>query len=360
MRKKRILFVTLSLGGGGAERVVSILSSELARRGQDVRLLLFERSPKEYTLNEEVEVYEFGWPQGWCKLHRIYKRIRRMREMIREIAPDIIIPFLALPTVYTYLASLGLRELTFISTVRNNPSLYPASPLMRRLVNRITKKSDRIMLQTGEQRGYFSERLNSKIFVVPNPVKQEMLDTIYHYKPEVRKIVSMGRLTKQKNHPLLIRAFAKISATVEELRLVIYGEGEERKNLEELVKELGLSEKVSLPGKTSQVSEKLAEADIFVLSSDYEGLPNTLIEAMAVGLPCISTACPTGPKDLIHNGQDGLLTKVGDEEELYTAMKMLAGSFEDRRRMGMEAKRKIREALSVDRVVDMFEEQVLR
>lgn len=360
MRERRILFVTLSLGGGGAERVVSILSSELAQRGEDVHLLLFERSPMEYSLSEKVKVYEFGWPQGWCKLHRICKRIGRMREMVQEIAPDIIIPFLALPTVYVYLASLGMRDITFISTVRNNPSLYPASPLMRRMVNRITQKSDKIMLQTGEQREYFSDRLNSKIFVVPNPVKQEMLDKDYRYRPQVKKIVSMGRLTKQKNHQLLIKAFAKLSEEVKELSLVIYGEGEERRCLEDLVKELGLSQKISFPGKTSQVSEVLSKADIFVLSSDYEGLPNTLIEAMAVGLPCVSTSCPTGPGDLIQNGREGLLTRVGNEEELVRAMRYLIANFEERREMGMAAKRKIREGFSVSKVVDMFEEQVLR
>lgn len=360
MKKKRILFVTLSLGGGGAERVVSILSSELAERGEDVHLLLFERSAKEYALSEKVKVHEFGQPGGWCKLHRIYRRIRRMRKMIQEIAPDIILPFLAMPTAYTYLASLGLKNISFVTTVRNNPSLYPKSPLMRKLVNHITEKSDGIMLQTEEQREYFLDSLSSKIFVVPNPVKQEMLDTVYHYRPEVKRIVSMGRLTKQKNHPLLIKAFAKFSAPFEDLHLVIYGEGEERENLEALVKELGLSQKVSLPGKTSQVSEVLSEADLFVLSSDYEGLPNTLIEAMAVGLPCISTACPTGPKDLIQSGQDGLLTKVGSEEELCMAMEMFRGSFEDRKRMGMASKQKIRENFSIGKIVDMFEKQVLR
>lgn len=355
MKKKRILFITLFLAKGGAERAVSIFSSELARRGEDVHLILFKRLPNEYPLAKEVKVYEFGWMMNWSKLG-LCKRIMQMRQLIRRIAPDIVIPFLAMPTVYTYFGCLGLKKLTFISTVRNNPLLYIERPLMKRLVNYITEKSDKIMLQTQEQRRYFPNKLGSKIFVVPNPVEQQMLDTAYYCRREVKRIVSVGRLNKQKNHTLLIKAFARLSDSFKELSLVIYGEGNDREKLEQLINKLGLRQRVSLPGNIEKVSEELARADLFVLSSDYEGLPNTLIEAMAVGVPCISTACPTGPKDLIQNKRDGLLTRVGDEERLARAMKYLITNFEERQKISMAAKCKIRESFSVSKVVDIFEE----
>lgn len=360
MKRKRILFITLFLSEGGAERTVSILSSELAKRGLDVHLILFDRYPKEYALAREVKLHELRAPEGWCRLDSICKKVGRMRKIIKEIAPDIIIPFLAIPTFYAYLASRGLKNCTFISTVRNNPLLYPESALKRNVVNLITKKSDKIMLQTPEQEMYFPHKLSSKIFVIPNPVKQEILDTVYECRPEVKRIIAIGRFFKQKNHSLLIRAFGKLSEKWKDLRLVIYGEGGERKNLEKLIKELRLTKRVHLPGKIANVHEALAKGDVFVLSSDYEGLPNTLIEAMAVGLPCISTACPTGPRDLIQNGRDGLLVRVGDEAGLAGAMEHLIQNFEVRQRLGTAARKKIQKKFETSKVVDLFEEQVLK
>ena len=134
-------------------------------------------------------------------------------------------------------------------------------------------------------------------------------------------IVNVGRLSKQKNHTLLINAFKDIVEKYPEYKLVIWGEGKEREALTEYIKNKGLSEQVSFPGNTSNVIAEIYDNALFVLSSDFEGMPNALLEAMALGLPCISTKCPCGgPEDIITDHHDGILVPVNDKAALVHAM----------------------------------------
>lgn len=335
--EKRVLFVTLSLAGGGAERVVSILSSELAEQGRDVHLILYDRKNNEYPLSSKVKLQELSRPIGSNPLSRLFNRVIELRRIIKEITPDIVIPFLAKPTEHVFFATRGMR-LKFIATVRNNPKLYPSSSGLRYVANWITRHSDAIMLQTAEQASYFKTE-SDRVFVVPNPVKQEMIDTQYQYKTSIHTIATFGRLNEQKNHELLINAFSVFCKRYPEFELNIWGEGEKKSVLEKLICDKKMSDKIHLCGNTSKVKDELLNTDIFVLSSNYEGLPNSLMEAMAVGVPVISTDCPTGPKDLITNKENGILVTSDSVDELVNALKLLASDYQLRKYIGQNAKK---------------------
>ncbi len=353
---KRMMILILSLRGGGAERVASILSSVLADRGEDVHVVIYERKDNECQLSDKVKFHLLKQPHGDNKIWRLVNRIRGLRNLIKEINPDVIIPFLALPTVHAYFATRGLG-IRFIATVRNNPILYPNNKKLRNLVNWITKQADGIMLQTEGQRTFFEVQEN-KTFVVCNPVKQEMLDAEYQYNEEAKVIATFGRLNEQKNHALLIKAFAKVTKKYPSIVLNIWGEGEEKSNLEQQIAEMKLEDKVFLQGNTPDVKNELVKTDIFVLSSDYEGLPNALMEAMAVGLPCISTDCPTGPRDLIKDSENGLLVSVGSDEAMADAMIKLLDSAVLREQIGQNAAQTMRLNYSAEIIADKFMEAI--
>ena len=160
--------------------------------------------------------------------------------------------------------------------------------------------------------------------------------------------MSVGRLNKQKNYPLLLRSFKDLHSEYAEYKLVIYGDGPERQSLEALIKDLGLSEVVLLPGAINNVPEVIYNASLFVLPSDFEGMPNALMEAMALGLPCISTDCPCGgARELIENDKNGLLVPVGDEKSIVSAIRFMLNNPEKAKQMGMNAM-KIRSTHSLD------------
>lgn len=334
---KRVLFITFSLAGGGAERVVSILGSNLAEEGKDIHLIIYDRKEKEYPISPKVKLYVLEPSKGKTRLSRLINRVLEIRKLVETIKPDVVVPFLAKPTEHMFLATQGMK-LKLVCTIRNNPKLYPSQKSLRFFVNWITKKAERIMLQTDEQRCYFKNE-RDKTFVVYNPVKQEMLDAQYYYRTEIRIIATFGRLKEQKNQRLLIEAFSEFLERHSEFELNIWGEGEQKEKLEQLVIDKGLDKKIHLMGSTQNVKKELLNTDIFVLSSNYEGLPNSLMEAMAVGVPSISTNCPTGPKDLIDDNVNGLLVATGSKEELVAAMSRLADDFKMRKFIGTNAKK---------------------
>ena len=195
--------------------------------------------------------------------------------------------------------------------------------------------ADGCVFQTEQAKAWFPESLQKKSAVIMNQVS----DAFFSRPPAAERgeIAAVGRLSAQKNHALLIRAFSRLPDTGD--RLVIYGEGELRPALEALVEELGLSGRVLLPGQCDDVPRALGCAKLFVLPSDYEGMPNALLEAMALGLPCISTDCPCGgPASVIRSGENGLLVPTGDEEALSRAMAALLSDAERRRTLAENAR----------------------
>ena len=346
----KILFAALSLTGGGAERVVSVLSSALAEKGYEVGVLVFKTSQAEYALSDRVRCYRMDEETYASKA----KRVQFIRRVLKQARPDYLIPFVFEPMLYCYIADLGLPT-KYIATVRNYPKLYPSEPWRRALAAWMSTHCHRCMLQTREQADCFRGRSGDSWFVVPNPVDSRFLSAEYTYRETAKRLTAVGRLNEQKDYPTMIAAFAMAADKFPGAVLDIYGAGEEREHLEQEIRDRHLENRVFLRGRTENVLDALKQADGYVLSSSYEGMPNALMEAMAVGLPCVSTACPTGPRDLIEDGENGLLVPVGDPAAMAATMEKLLGSFTLRKRLGENARKTIQESYTLDSVTAAFE-----
>lgn len=347
----KILFAALSLTGGGAERVVSVLSSALAEKGYEVGVLLFQTSKAEYALSDRVKRFQMDAETYVSK----GKRLRFIRKVLKQTRPDYLIPFVFEPMLYCYIANLGLPT-KYIATVRNYPKLYPSESWRRAVAAWISTHCHKCMLQTQEQAACFRWKSEDSWFVVPNPVDSRFPQAEYTCRETAKRLTAAGRLNEQKDYPTMIAAFAMAADKFPEAVLDIYGAGEERERLEQDIQDRHLENRVFLRGRTENVLEALKQADGYILSSKYEGMPNSLMEAMAVGLPCVSTVCPTGPRDLIEDGESGLLVPVGNAQALAAAMEKLLSDADLRKRLGENARKTIQERYTLDSVVAAFEE----
>ena len=217
------------------------------------------------------------------------------------------------PNFRAMIATRGLPVKTLVS-VRNDPNKEYAGKLGWFVGKVLLPMADGCVFQTGDAQKWFPRKLQSKSKIIYNAVKEDFYSV--ERKPIRGEIVTCGRLTEQKNHKLLINAFAKVQKAYPFAVLKIYGEGTLREELQDQINALDLNEKVFLMGATNNVAKALESADLFVLSSDYEGMPNALMEAMAAGVPCISTDCPCGgPRELL--GADSLqLVEIGNEKSM--------------------------------------------
>ena len=331
----KIMFNTSSMGKGGAERVISILANELIKEN-DVSILVNTKENQAYTLNEKIKLLELDEKYNPIALFRNIKRIWTSYKILNKEQPDIIISFLPIPSYRI----LFLRKLIKIPTIisdRNDPNMEYHSFISKFLMKRLYPKADGFVFQTEEQKEFFNKDIQNKSVIIYNPIKDEFLNTNKETQKE-DTIISVGRLAEQKNQKMLIEAFSKIANEYPSYKLKIFGAGPLEEKLKRQIEELKLSDRILLCGVCDDIKTELEKAKIFVLSSDYEGMPNALIEAMAVGLPVISTNCPCGgPKELIGNEKNGLLIEVGNVENLTKKMKYLIENQEDAVRMGKNA-----------------------
>ncbi|HHU55795.1 MAG TPA: glycosyltransferase family 4 protein [Acholeplasmataceae bacterium] len=320
MRKSnRILFIISSLGTGGAERVVSELANYFCNKNNKVSILLLSRNDISYELNKNIKIiYGSNQINGKNRISDFFLRINLIRKYIRLIQPNITISFLSTINIYSCLA-IGFSKNKLIVSERNDPKKSPSERIKRLVRNIVYYLSDGYVFQTNEARNYFYSKIKNKGIVISNPIKPNLPDV--YIGERTKRIVAVGRLEAQKNYPLLIKAFYLISNEFKDYIVEIYGEGQERSELSKLINELNLNNRVLLMGRHSDVHERIKDASLYVLSSDYEGMPNALMEAMALGLPCIATNCSGGgPKTLITNGVNGILVSIDDEVSLSTQM----------------------------------------
>lgn len=343
---KTLMFYINSLNKGGAERVLLQLAERFAAQGYRAVFVTSFRSEDEYPVPEGVErisMEERNLPQS--RLKKNISRIRALRKLCKEYKPKALIAFMAEPNFRAVLATCGLPVKTLIS-VRNVPEKEYAGRLFHFVGKHILPMADGCVFQTEEARSWFPARLQTKSRIIMNQVSRAFFDESPSH--EKKDIHAVGRLNRQKNHAMLIRAFARLENCGD--RLIIHGEGPLRPELEELIKELGLEGRVLLPGLSSNVPADIKGAKIFVLPSDYEGMPNVLLEAMALGLCCIATDCPCGgPGAVIDEGENGCLIPVGDEDALTSRLRELLEDESKRRLMGQKA-RESAEAFSPERI----------
>lgn len=327
MAGKKILFHINSLGKGGAERVVSVLSGFFCADGYEVTVFTLWRAKEEYRLAEGIKRINLSDAYGDKAPGRIQlaaKRLIALRKLIRAEKPDVVISFCNKANFRSCYALTGMKT-PLLTSVRNDPKVdyLPYKTAMRIM----QKKASGCVFQTPDAMACFSEEFQKKSRVIWNPVDEKYLLQMDapKEKSSEKYIVTVGRLAKQKNQMLLLKAFHKITEEFSDVSLRIYGEESEAGIKDELLSYVNQWQlDVRFMGQSSRLEQEIRDAALFVLPSDYEGMPNVLIEAMALGLPCISTDCPCGgPRELIKSGISGYLIPVGGEDELADAMRKI-------------------------------------
>ena len=346
-----IAFVIPSLGPGGAERVATLLCNFWAGAGHAVTLITFEGDDTApfYPLDRRVAVRKLAASagSGSARFLNNINRVSRLRVLLRELCPDALVAFTTDANVISLLATLGSKIPVVIS--ERNQLDRPGLASVHRLARRITYPfADAVVVQTEDIASWMRGRFRVPVHVVPNPVRVPDSNS-----PGVAKgqplIIGVGRLTAQKGFDILIEAFARVAAKHLDWRLVIYGEGPDRKELETLRDALALQGKVSFPGLTRNIDTAFVEAGLFALPSRFEGYPNALLEALAAGLPVIATSAPGGASEILENGKYGLLVAPGDATALASALEKMMSDPALRAGYGAQASKAVAE-LNVDTI----------
>lgn len=311
---------------GGAERVISILANACSKEGYNVIFIVGSDKDSFYKLNSDIQfiklLINYGNNTFFSQVKRNIIEITRLIKVLKVEKPDVFISFIRNVPAIIICKIVGIKV---IVSERNNPIYDPPNKVWRILRKLIYPFATRIVFQTTDAKKYFSKSIQYNSCVIPNPINNDIYGKFYVEKEKI--IVSVGRLSKQKDHETLIRAFSIVSKKFQNYKLVIYGEGNMRNRLEDIIHECGLEDNVFLPGKKENIYELMSKAEIFVLSSIYEGYPNAVIEAMALGLPVISTNCQYGPSEIITDGYNGLLVKVGDYVEMAQKIEYLIENY---------------------------------
>ena len=344
---KRLMLVTHKMTGGGCERVIATLLTRFVADGLSCTLVTECSVPSFYPLPEGLkQIALLDAPH--MRAADVPRAYGKLRALVKREQPDLVLAMPEKVNVWTVLFLLGTGVPVVVSE-RNDPRRHPENRVKRMLRRLIYPFAAGFVFQTQQAADYFSKRIRARGVVLPNP-----LDTSRLPEPRAtareKTVLGAGRLEPQKNFPLLIRAFAGFYREHPGWRLLVYGEGSEREALTALAKTLLPESAYAFPGQTESLPDKLAHSGMFVLSSDFEGMPNVLIEAMAVGCPCIATDCPAGGcAALLTNETNGLLVPVNDEAALTGAMARVADAPELASSLGQNAAA-VREALS-ERVI---------
>lgn len=317
---KKLIIVINEMNYGGGQRVVANLSNYFSDRCIDVILLSISSKGSVYPLHENVRQLTIKkHEQGKNKLSRLFGTITEVRDLLAKEKPDIVLSFLVDINILI-IPAMFFQKIPLVISERNDPVRNPSSIIKRFLRKILYRFAEGYVFQTEQARDYFSDSIKERSCVIPNPIFEESIPERYMGKPE-DYVVAVGRLEKQKNHKLLIDSFCQVNKIFSNTELRIYGEGSLRGELETYISSKKANQTIHLMGASKHVLEHVKRAKAFVLSSDYEGMPNALIEAMACGIPCISTDCPCGGPDfLITNGENGILVPTQDEESLSVAI----------------------------------------
>ena len=338
MIENKIYVCCHSLGRGGAERVLSILSNVFIKHYKEVVYICwFSNKTVAYNINPKVKII---WIEKEIQSRQLLKKIFWFRCFVKQNCPSILLSFLTPINMIVLTSLLGMNKNIVVSE-RNDPHLYFRKYRFESLLcvfrNFLYHKSKGIIVQSQSIKDYYKGLLKNKCSIIYNPINMDktMVGAALDKEKENR-IVTVGRLEPQKNHKLLIEAFSLFCKTHINFRLEIYGEGSCRKELEEYILSLGLKEKVLLHGVADDIFHCITSAKVFVLSSIYEGMSNALIEAMSLGLPCISTKV-SGAVDLIENGVNGILIDCGDVTQLVGALNKICTNEEYANMLGNNA-----------------------
>ncbi|WP_459936691.1 glycosyltransferase family 4 protein [Desulfonatronum parangueonense] len=366
MKKTKILIFINSLTCGGAERVASSLAGYLARSGCAVIVVTMHGKERDfYRLDESVTRYCLDTAHDKSFLGKILVNIsnfRRLRQILSHDKPDVVLGMMTKCAVMSILTGLGLPVRVVVSE-RSYPGKKKIAWLLAQQRWLLYCQATALAAQTSEEAIWLKRHVAAaNIKVIPNAIFWPLPEREPVILPQDwlasgdKVMLAAGRLSQVKGFDLLIKAYSMIGPHRSAWKLVIVGKDGDagdtgtRDHLVKLVRNLGLEGRVFLPGLAGNIGDWYERADIFVLSSRYEGFPNVLLEAMACGCPCIAFDCETGPRDIIKNSENGLLVPAEDVPALARAMEQLMLDQDYRKELGSRAVA-VRETFSEETVM---------
>lgn len=318
----KVIILTDHFGNGGAERVASLIVNGLSQNGKnEVHVCVFE-DVNNYNIQKERIFFHVLADNNKGHTYNAYLKIKNLTGVIKTVKPEVIYSFGPIMAGYVYIAKLlsGHKTLKVIDSERNDPRFEPVQNWKKKIRNYCYNRADILVCQTPMAVELLENTygIKCKKVIIPNPITPGLPS----WKGENSKeIITAARLTEQKNLPMLIDAFEMLHRDFPEYKLVIYGDGELRSMLTEYIQTKGLQDVVTLSGFAKNIHKIMSEAYMYVSSSDYEGISNSMLEALGIGLPCVCTDCPVGGANMfIKDEKSGLLTKVGDVIGLYNSM----------------------------------------
>jgi len=363
----RLLIYIHSLENGGAERVVANLANYWVSIGREVTVVTVAPAARDfYALAPMVGRVSLDLAGGrrnlLAGLWRTMRRARALRRVLRQVQPDVALAAMHTANVVLALAARGLPALRTIGSEHNFPPKSPMGIVWETMRHHAYGRLDAVVALTRECAGWLgAHTLARKILVIPNPVTWPLAKHAPHVDPLVtcadgrRILLGVGRLSVEKNFSGLIEIFSQLAPAHPDWDLVILGEGPLRAALSAQVRAAGLDGRIFLPGSVGNVGDWYACASLYAMSSDFEGFPNTLVEAMAYGVPAVSFDCDTGPRDIIRNGVDGFLIEPGATGAMAAALGQLmldAGLRTAFAARAVEA----RERFSMEKIAQMWDE----
>ena len=347
----KIMFSVLCLSYGGAEKNMCIVANDLVAKGHEVIICNLNHMPTVQKLDERIRVFDI--PKYTGKTKRL-KQLRYMKNICKTEKPQLLVSFLFMPNFLTTVLGKMLR-LPVIISERADPNQH--RDLIGRFVHKVYNAADGAVFQTEGAKACYPQKLQDKSRVIPNPVFLKD-DSIYaDYEGCRRSIAFSARFElTQKRQDVAIDAFKIIHERHPEYTLDFYGDGPDEDAMKAYAAELGLADFVNFHGVSYQLHREESESEIFLLTSDYEGIPNALLEAMALGLPCVSTDCsPGGARMLINDGVDGLIVPCGDAVAVADAVCRMIKDREFAIRCGKNALC-VRERFSLENIMNAWEE----
>lgn len=352
------MILIASLTGGGAGRVAAALSRHLAEAGDEVCLLTMQDAGRDfYRLDPRVRRASLGLvgaTRGIAKLTANLRRLRALRREIRLRRPEVVVGFMTSDAVLSILACAGLPARAIVSE-RNNPGRKPVPAIWRLLRWASYRFADSHVAQTREAADWLTRHTGARnVHVIPNSVAWPIAALPPPVAPDAllprgaKLLLSVGSKPGQKGFDLLVEAFSRLAGRFPDWVLAIpgiapssAGASPETGALIRQIAAHGLQHRVLLPGHVGNIGEWYQRAELFVLSSRYEGIPNALLEAMASGTACIAFDCRTRPDEIISHGEDGLLVPAEDVDDLAVQMASLMADRQRRRQLAARDRKSV-------------------
>ena len=354
---KKCLLLIPRMGNGGAERVMATIANNLCTENE-VQIVTMTDAESFYALDERVKITGLGQNVNrknkltlmWSMAVGGIKTFFALKRKIKEDKPDVVLSFLQSANMMAILLKMFGGKFRLVVSERCDPSERGFGD--RFFEKHFYRKADVTVCQSKKVMEFFKEKDRAKMTVIPNPIAASAIPA--RFEGERRHtVVGVGRLSEQKNFEMLIHAFAALPERFSDYTLEIYGGGPLEEKLQGLIEELGLSERAKLMGVKKNVMHYIADVALYVMSSNYEGFPNALAEAMATGLPVISTNFSTGVAGDIVKAENGIVISVGDREALIAAMEKMLSEQEKWEQMSLE-NRKLLDTLSESNVMEMW------